>query len=70
MSKDADKLSLSNLYNFNSLAFVSRNSQDFKKDQSKELDFKIANLKSDIEDQKQDLIQKYNKKRAEVDQHN
>ncbi|CAD8104965.1 unnamed protein product [Paramecium primaurelia] len=61
-------LLVSNLYSFSILAFVSKNSIEMKKDLIKELDFRISNQKSDQEDQKQDITQKYQKQEKELEQ--
>lgn len=59
IARDQSNFSIANLYCFNQLTFVSRANQDNKKDQVKELEFRISNLKTDIDDEKEKIIHLY-----------
>jgi WD40 repeat protein len=72
MSKDLERnnFSIANLYCFNQLTFVSRANQENKKDQIKELEFRISNLKTDIDDEKERIISRYNAEIKQIEDKN
>lgn len=51
---------MAKVYLMNNYSLVSKTGNDVKKELTKELEYKIQNLKSDIEDEKDKYIEKYN----------
>lgn len=69
--KDNDLLGrISNTFNFSEFCLLSTNDQDMRKEKMKTLDFKIQNTKSEIDEQKERLIQIYNKKTFKLEEKN
>lgn len=69
--KDNDLLGrVSNTFNFSEFCLLSTNDQDQRKEKIKTLDFKIQNTKSEIDEQKERLINYYNIKCAKLEDKN
>merc|ERR1712224_654683 len=69
--KDNDLLGrVSNTFNFSEFCLLSTNDQEQRKEKIKTLDFKIQNTKSEIDEQKERLIDYYNIKCAKLEDKN
>lgn len=58
-AKEFNFAKIPNVFTLNSLSLTSKSGNDLKRDLIKELEFRIQNLKSDIEDEKEKLMNQY-----------
>lgn len=69
--KDNDLLGrISNTFNFSEFCLLSSSTQEMRREKIKELDFKIQNTKSDIEEQKEKIVNFYNEKIQKLEEKN
>ena len=61
---------ISNTFNFAEFCLLSSNTQEQRRERIKELDFKIQNTKSDIEEKKEKIVQKWNTQTAKQEEEN